>query len=294
MLLFNLVFILLQTMNSDQQAADMKPLFSFGVFADAQYADIPRAGNRYYMESANKLKDACDAFGKEEVNFVINLGDLIDRDFSSFDPVTRIIKASGIKTYHVTGNHDYSVDQADKDKIPVIGRKNYYSLTYKGFRFIFLDGNEISTYAAQTPEEEKTARELLAGMKTSGMKNAMDWNGAMSVEQLKWLDSQLALAETKGQKAIISCHFPVYPEDVHNLLNYADVLPILQKHNNAIAWFAGHNHAGSYCISNNVHFVTFRGMVETPSSSSYAVVDVFSDRLEIRGSGREENRTLRF
>jgi hypothetical protein len=34
-------------------------------------------------------------------------------------------------------------------------------------------------------------------------------------------------------------------------------------------------------------------MVDTPSETAYSVVEVYVDRIEIRGFGREENRTLK-
>ena len=40
-------------------------------------------------------------------------------------------------------------------------------------------------------------------------------------------------------------------------------------------------------------FVNFKGMVDTESDNTFAVVDVFADRLEIRGFGREASRTLK-
>lgn len=294
MYLLNLFLAFFFFMNPAEQISGEQPIFSFGIFADAQYADVASAGNRYYSSSLARLKDAYETFRNEKVDFVINLGDLIDRNLSSFAPVIEIIRESGIKTFHVTGNHDYAVPLEDKDKLPVMAKDDYYSFSLKGFRFIFLDGNEVSLYSAMSESDEKFANDLLTGMRASGMKNATDWNGAMSPEQIKWLDKELSRAELKDERAIIICHFPIFPDDVHNLLNYNEALSVLDEHTHVIAWFAGHNHAGNYGRYKNVHCLTFRGMVETSSSTSFAVIDVLSDRLIVRGSGREENRTLVF
>ena len=59
-----------------------------------------------------------------------------------------------------------------------------------------------------------------------------------------------------------------------------------------VAYCNGHNHAGNYGILNGKHFLNFKGMVETPTESCFAVVEVFPNRLEVRGFGREPNRTL--
>jgi hypothetical protein len=90
------------------------------------------------------------------------------------------------------------------------------------------------------------------------------------------------------------CHFPVYPENVHNLLNYKEVNAILGKYHNVIAWFSGHNHAGNYGNFNMIHFVTLKGMVETESISSFALVEVWYNKIWIKGSGRERGQILAY
>ena len=62
---------------------ELKPIFSFGLIADVQYCDCEPRGSRYYRSSLTKLKEAVDAFKKDSVEFIINLGDLIDKDDSS-------------------------------------------------------------------------------------------------------------------------------------------------------------------------------------------------------------------
>ena len=60
-------------------ATSTTPLFSFGIVADPQYADIPARPemNRFYAESTKKLAAAIDAFNQENLAFVVTLGDLI-------------------------------------------------------------------------------------------------------------------------------------------------------------------------------------------------------------------------
>jgi manganese-dependent ADP-ribose/CDP-alcohol diphosphatase len=97
----------------------MKPIFTFGIIADVQYADIDPVGTRYYRSSLPKLRESLSSFKNDSADFIINLGDLIDRDFVSFKKVLDIIDSSGIRTYHVSGNHDYAVDSELKKQIPV-------------------------------------------------------------------------------------------------------------------------------------------------------------------------------
>lgn len=291
-LLFSCVFAIILLLNMSAQSE--KPIFSFGVIADVQYADYAPAGTRYYRSSTEKLKEALKTFKDDSVSFIINLGDLIDKDFTSFKQVTDIIESSQIETYHVAGNHDYSVETSYKNRLPVLtpSKKGYYSFIKDNFRFIFLNGNEISTYITGNKAAIKKAEESLSLMKKKGEINAVEWNGGFSTKQISWLKSQLDKASGANESVLLLCHFPVIPENIHNLLNYKEVLAILENYHNIIAWFNGHNHAGNYGNFNKIHFVTFRGMVETESDNSYARVDVYKNKLFINGYGREKSQIM--
>lgn len=273
-----------------------KPLFSFGIVADVQYCECSPGGTRYYNLSREKLQEAVGVFRNDSVSFVINLGDLIDRNYESFGPMIDILKASGLKVYHLRGNHDFSVDDRMKRKLPLDtpGKYGYYSFSFGNFRFIALDGNEISTYAAKSRKSRIRAANYLSALKKSGAVNAMEWNGAISERQLGWLKTQLDEAAATDQGVFIFSHFPVWPEDVHNLLNYKDVNSLLLHYHNIIAWFSGHNHAGNYGNFNQIHFVTLKGMVETAAENSFVVVDVYSNKIWLKGSGREKSRILAY
>jgi len=281
----------LQFINQSQ-----KPLFTFGMIADVQYSDYNPVGTRFYRSSLVKLREAVTSSKKDSADFIINLGDLIDRDYGSFKPVLDIIDSSGLKTYHVTGNHDYSVDPRFKKRLSVLlsSKEGYYSFAYEKFRFIFLNGNEISTYISNNKAAIKQANDYISTMKNNGEINAIDWNGAISSKQLAWLTGQLNEATGKNEKVFLICHFPVVPVNVYNLLNYKEVLPILEKYQNIVAWFNGHNHAGNYGNFNMIHFVTFKGMVETDASNSFALVEVYKNKIWIRGYGREKNQILAY
>ncbi|HLN56132.1 MAG TPA: metallophosphoesterase [Bacteroidales bacterium] len=270
------------------------PIFTIGIFADAQYADEDPSINRFYRISKTRLEEAYDTFKKENVDFVINLGDLIDKDYASFNPVLAIIDSSKLKTYHVLGNHDYSVHDSLKRRIPGLLNNPYQSLKSEGFRFIFLNGNEISTYGTSSPFMAERIHVYLDTLRARKKINAMDWNGGISPAQLYYLENELNYAARKHEKVIISCHFPVYPENMHNLLNYEEVLALLKRYNNVIAWFSGHNHAGNYGNIGTVQFITFRGMVETEDQSSYAIARVYDHRIVIKGYGREKDYEFRF
>ncbi|MBN2633553.1 MAG: metallophosphoesterase [Bacteroidales bacterium] len=197
------------------------PLFSFGVIADVQYCNCEPAGIRFYRASKGRLREALEAFRADSVNFVLNLGDLIDRDFESFRPLLGILDSSNLEIYHVTGNHDYSVEKRLKKNIPLPmpSPEGYYSFSFQSYRFIALNGNDLSTYASANNVMIKKAGKYLNELKESGSINAVDWNGAIGGKQMKWFKDELDRSKDAGEKVFIFCHFPVYPENVHNLLN---------------------------------------------------------------------------
>ncbi|MGD0340393.1 MAG: metallophosphoesterase [Bacteroidales bacterium] len=273
-----------------------KVLLSFGIVTDVQYCDCQPEETRYYRSSTGKLREAMNAFRSDSVNFVVNLGDLIDRDYESYKPVMDILDSSGLKIYHLTGNHDYSVDPRYKKRLPLPqpSREGYYSFVISHFRFIALNGNEVSTYASTNKLQIKQAEEYISLLRDSGRLNAFDWNGGVSVKQLGWLKDQLDESVSKNEKVFILCHFPLFPEGTHNLLNYNDVLFLLGNYHNIIACFSGHDHSGGYGNFNMIHFVTIKGMVETENTGSYARVDVYGNKIWITGSGREKSQILAY
>jgi predicted MPP superfamily phosphohydrolase len=274
--------------------AEEKPLFTFGLISDVQYADRIHTGERYFRSSIEKLDEALSSFIKDSVDFIVNLGDLIESDYESYKPVLNAIRSSGIKAYHITGNHDYSVDPQYLSRLPVLNeyRNGYYSIIKGNYRLIFLNGNEISIYASADKTSIAQAGNYIEKLKKEGEINAIEWNGGIGNEQCEWIISQLDAAVAASEKVIFLCHFPVAPENIHNLLNYKKMRTILSKYDNVVAWLNGHNHEGNYAYFNNVHFITFRGMVETRTINSFAIIEMYNNKLVIKGSGREDSRVL--
>jgi len=273
-----------------------KPLFSFGIIADVQYANSDPVNTRFYRSSLGKLRNSLSTLKEDSADFIINLGDLIDRDYISYKPVFDIIDSSGVKVYHIAGNHDYSVDPRLKKRLPVLSfsKKGYYSFVHKNFRFICLNGNEESTYISNNKTVINEAYNNISKLRNNGEINAVEWNGSIGNLQLTWLTNQLNDATAKKEKVFLVCHFPVYPENIHNLLNYKEVLPVLERYHNVIAWLNGHNHTGNYGYFNLIHFITFKGMVETESNNSFALVEVFKNKISVKGYGREESQKLEY
>lgn len=275
-----------------------QPLFSVGLIADAQYTDAKPGGIRYYRKSIEKLGVAVKKINRAEVDFSIHLGDLIDRDFESFDKISEPLSGMNESVYQIMGNHDFTVADDKKADVQVkMGIKDpYYAFSKQGFRFVFLNGTEVSTFA--NPEGtnlHEEAKAILEEFKAKKRKNAQDWNAAIGSGQMNWLKKQLAEAGKAGEKVIISCHWPILPDNAHNLWNDQELLTLIDGYSDTVvAWFNGHNHAGNYAQRKGVHYLTVHGMVDTPDTNAYAVMDILPNALRINGSGREPDRVMMF
>jgi calcineurin-like phosphoesterase family protein len=272
-----------------QEPARAEPLLRFGAIADCQYCDAP-GGERQYRLSPEKLEACVEHFNGLDLDFVIHLGDFIDRDWKSFDVVSPIYDRLEVEKHHVLGNHDYSVADEHKAAVPArLGMPaSYYEFGHDGLRFAVLDGNDVSFQASTEGSPERRRAETLH--KSLGT-DPPKWNGAIGLEQLAWLDGVLERADQAGERAFLFAHFPIHPENIHNLWNDEQVLRVVSAHPSFAAWINGHNHAGNYAERDGRHFLTLRGMVDT-QETSYAVLHVFEDRLEVEGFGREESRVL--
>ncbi|HUS92357.1 MAG TPA: metallophosphoesterase [Phycisphaerae bacterium] len=277
-----------------------RPELSFGVVADAQYADAEPKIGRHYRESLTKLAECVAALNARKLDFTVHLGDLIERDFASFAAICPVYEKLSMPHYHVLGNHDFSVVEAEKPKVPralgldkLGGGKGFYDLTLGRWRLIVLDGTDISTYArpAGSPGHTQALAEM-ARLKRQKRRNAAGYNGGLGDEQLRWFAGVLDAAAKADQRVIVFCHMPVFPDDPHNLYNDREVLKLLAGRRNVVAWLAGHNHAGNYGRAGRVHCLTMKGMVQG-ATNAYGVVEAYADHLKLTGFGREADRTMK-
>lgn len=273
--------------------------FRFGVIADPQYAPVPNTygvKTRFYSNSLSKLAEAIATFNGEELDFVITLGDLIDRYSESYQHILSVYDNLKHEKFFLLGNHDFNVpDEFLRSIHRTVGMPApYYDFTKNNYRFIVLDGNEISLFAPPKGDpRKKLAEETMSRLKASGAKNALVYNGALSDTQFAWLQERVRDAVAQNQKIILFNHYPVFPAHELNLWDSDRVLKLVTDTPNIVAYMNGHNHEGNYGETGGKHFVTFKGMVETPTATPYAIVDVHPDRLEVKGFGSEQSRVLK-
>ncbi|XP_041670821.1 manganese-dependent ADP-ribose/CDP-alcohol diphosphatase isoform X2 [Cheilinus undulatus] len=101
---------------------EQTPLFTFGVIADIQYADMDdgfnftRTRRRYYRSSLKLLKNALKSWGESAVkpDFILQLGDIIDgfnknheASDRALDAVLEEFSSGPAEVHHVWGNHEF-------------------------------------------------------------------------------------------------------------------------------------------------------------------------------------------
>lgn len=278
--------------------AQTAPTFKFGIVADPQYAPFPPKpkGTRYYANSLWKLDEAVKALNTEDLQFVSTLGDIIDRHWESYNDILPIYDQLKHEHFFVLGNHDYEVaSDYLRSVVRNVGMERaYYDFKGGGYRFLVIDGNDVSTFAPPKDDPRRElAAERLAKLTEAKAANAQSWNGSLSDEQFAWMEKTLQEAKAAGERVIVLGHYPVYPANEHNLWDAERIVELLTSHDNFVAYFNGHNHAGNYGEIGGRHFMNFKGMVETPATTAYAVISVFDDRLDIKGYGREESRSVK-
>lgn len=265
-------------------------MFKIGAIADAQYADQDDAGVRLYRRTPAKLAEAVATLNQAGIDFAVHLGDFIDGDEKSYDTVQPLIAKLHCPMRFVLGNHDFGVPEDKKLLLPqrlgMPGR--YYSFTHKGWLFVVLDGNDLSTYgwpagSAQDLESRKVHAEKYP--------NAPTWDGGIGPTQLQWLDETLTTADAAGQKVALLCHFPIAPENQHNLWNAGEVVSRIVPHASVKLWLNGHNHDGNYGVVSGVHCLNLKGMLDT-EQTSYAVLSFDADHIAVKGYGRQADMTL--
>jgi predicted phosphodiesterase len=247
-----------------------KKIFSFGVIADVQYADLDSLRGRYFRSSVERLKACVEDFNTRNLNFTIQLGDIINghgeeivKTREELDSIVRVAKHLRMPLYHVIGNHDMTAGRKYLQASLGI-RRFYYDFTNpsaRGWRFIVLDGNDGGY-------------------------------GIMTEKQMNWFRSVINKSIKRNEKVICFCHYALIRSAAgnHYMAKPGPILNILDHTACVTAWIAGHDHAGGYASRNGIHHITLKGMVEAPGVNSYAIVEFFRNMIIITGFGKEVSR----
>ncbi|KAL3799144.1 hypothetical protein HJC23_002272 [Cyclotella cryptica] len=174
-------------------------------------------------------------------------------------------------------------------------------------RFLVLDSYDICLLdrCPQTSDKYRLARDILSRHNPNypheenspeglqGLsKRFVAFNGGIDTPQLEWFETSLQSARKNNERVIVVSHQPVHPESSWPtclMWNYSDVLSIMRRYRDVIiASFSGHAHQGGYVRDeeSGIHFRTLEAVLESPDPvKTYGIVDVWEDRVVVRGWG---------
>ncbi len=138
-------------------ADEGKDRLRVGLITDLHHADKPPAGTRHYRETLGKLAEAAIQFEKDKVNFVVELGDLIDAadtvetEQRYLTTINREFAAISKDRHYVLGNH--CVDTLTKAEFldGVEQKQSYYSFDRGDFHFVVLGRDDGKNTCEFTP-----------------------------------------------------------------------------------------------------------------------------------------------
>ena len=242
-------------------ADEGKDRLRVGLITDLHHADKPPAGTRHYRETLGKLAEAATQFEKDKVNFVVELGDLIDAADSVeteqryLKTINREFAAISKDRHYVLGNH--CVDTLTKAEFldHVEQKKSYYSFDRGDFHFIILDAcfrNDGEPY---------------------GRKNSK-WNDAnIPAAEVEWLQADL---KSTGKKSIVFAHQRLDVSNDHGVKNCPELRTIFEDSGKVLAVFQGHSHQNDLKDIGGIHYCTLVAMVEGSGADNngYSVMEI--------------------
>lgn len=276
-------------------AENDQPMIRFGVLADVQYGDCETRGSRFYRNSLSKLEACVADLNQENVGFTVALGDLSDRETKRHLPaVLHVLAALHQPVYHTPGNHDYGGVTDNQALYRQLGMpSSYYAFTQKGWRFILLNTNEISTYSniTGTPKEAEL-QSMWKRIEEDGRTNREPYNGGIGREQMEWLKGELDASQQNHESVLLFSHHPLYAAPGLTALNDLEIRELIAKYSCVKGVISGHHHAGDYGEYKGIPFITTEGMIETEAENAYGIVDIYKDRIQFTGRGRSRSYTI--
>ncbi len=235
-----------------------------GLVTDLHHADKPSAGSRHYRETLGKLAEAANQFEKDRVDFIVELGDIIDAadtvetEQRYLKEINREFCAISKDRHYVLGNH--CVDTLTKAEFlgGVEQKESYYSFDRGDFHFVVLDAcfrNDGEPY---------------------GRKNSK-WNDAnIPAAELEWLQADL---RSTDRKTVVFAHQRLDVSNDHGVKNCPEVRRVLQDSGKVLAVLQGHSHQNDLKDIGGIHYCTLVAMVEGTGAenSGYSIMEIAAD-----------------
>jgi alkaline phosphatase len=243
-----------------------KAILRIGLLTDIHYADKEHAGSRYYRESPNKVVAATDELNKQKLDFLVELGDLIDTvkvpetDKKHLKIIDSELQKISEKRYYVLGNH--CVETLTKDEfLGEIGQeKSYFSFDQNGYHFIVLDACFRQDGVSY------------------GRNNAKWTDTKLPDAELDWLKTDLAVTKLP---TVVFLHQRL---DVENqkpiaVKNADRVRKLLEESGKVRLVLQGHEHSGDYKEITGISYCTLSAVIEGSGlkNNSFSFLEIFEN-----------------
>jgi alkaline phosphatase len=246
---------------------------TIGLITDIHHADKPHQGTRYYRESMEKFREARQVFRDSQVDFAVELGDLIDaapsvdEELRLLDQMQRELTQLASPWHYVLGNHCVQTLHKEEFLNATSRRKSYYSFDHRGLHFVILDACFREDFAPY------------------GRGNFQWTDANLPERELRWLRDDLRRG---AEPTVVFVHQRIDrdPPDNHTVKQSRQVRQILEESGRVVAVFQGHSHKNDYQQIRGIHYCTMRAMIEGSGAeqSGYALLDAWPDgTLRVRG-----------
>lgn len=237
----------------------------FGVITDIHHSNRPDTRTRKYSAALAKTAYFVTRMDAEGVDFVIELGDMVDQTINEKNPLETLSEIDAAFTgfrgphYHVLGNHEFdSIARMDLlnrlDNTGILAGETYYSFDLNGFHYIVLDADFTATEPHQPFD-----------MIAEGQIAWWDWTEAwVPREELDWLAADLAASDLPtivfSHQAL---HLDASAEGAEDFMinNAAEVRSLLEADGQVLAAFSGHDHRGATTTLNRIRYFGLAGNV---------------------------------
>ncbi len=230
---------------------------------------------RAYRDSLERIRRAVSAFNSAEVDFVIQLGDLIDTNDDGVGELAHLQVAEAeyarclSPRHYVLGNHCVSGLTKEEFRRATGAREPNYSFDVNGWHFVVLD----SCFRCD---------EIPYG------RCEYDWrNASVPGAQLDWLGNDLSRNKLP---VIVFSHHRLDIEGDYAATNGAAVRSVLEQTGRVKVVLQGHHHRNDCGVINGVHYLTLTSLVEgrDADDTAYAMMSCGGNgRMRIDGIGRQ-------
>ncbi|MGC4007183.1 MAG: metallophosphoesterase [Pirellulales bacterium] len=241
-----------------------------GLLTDLHYADKPPTGTRFYRETPTKLEEAAARFQREKLDFVVELGDLIDSaddletEKSYLKQVNTLFRTLPGDKHYVLGNHCVSALTKDEflGEVGAAGRARVVRRRRSAFR---------------------DPRRLLQ-LRRRGV-----WAEQLQVERREHPRRATRMAAGRSAQAktptIVFAHQRLDVKNDYGVKNAEAVRKILEASGRVKAVFQGHSHKNDLKSIAGIPYCTLTAMIEGSGveNNGYAILEITDDALSVSG-----------